>query len=678
MDTSDASALRKLILSSTEVLYEDAPCGYIFTYPDGLLLKVNRTFLKWFNLTEEEVLGHKKFQELLSVGSRIYYDTNYAPLLRMQGYLNEITLDLKLEKGTMPVLISSAEMKNDKGEVVLIKSTLFDISDRRKYERELLAAKHEAEQAANRAQLLARSGETLRGHSEITSQLQKITELTVEKFSDICFIDLFQNDSWQRVSQDQKNPETSVPPSSPALHKLKETIYLPEIDPPVAPASLKEFIHTLDPQSLLLVPILKNHTQIGLIGFFLTRLGKRFSGEDKKFAEELAFGICSALERQELQHKNDEVSKKLQESHEWFSTTLKSIGDAVLVIDPELKVSYLNRVAEDLTGWKAEEAVGLKMDQVFEIVHEVTGLPALNPVEKVLREGKATVLENHTALIRRDGSRVIIEDSASPIRDEKTSHIHGVVLVFRDTTQKYAEEKKRTELLSELKAEKKVREKFVATLTHDLRSPLASVRLNVDLLRKKHTDEKTLLVTERALKGIARVDSMIQDLLDANRLQAGEGIPLEMERFDLVTLVKDVIDDLTEIHGSRFHLIAPETLEGNWSPDGLRRILENLCNNAIKYGGSRTPVTVKLKSVSSEVELCVHNEGNPLSEDEQKHLFEPFKRLAASRTKNSGWGLGLSLVKGVTLAHGGNVQVESSSEKGTTFRVILPLLAHSP
>jgi PAS domain S-box-containing protein len=674
-----SSSLKDLILSSTEVLFEDAPCGYIFTYPNGLLLKVNRTFLKWLDLKEEDVVEKKKFQELLSIGSRIYYDTNYAPMLRMQGFLNEITLDLNTEnQGSMPVLISSSEMRDENGEVLLIKSTLFDISDRRKYEKELLIARHVAEQAASRAHLLARMGDLLRAETETHLQLQKVTELATENFCDACTIDLNINGKWKRVGQDHINRDKEIPQIPRELHSLNDTIFVPDVDKFSGPSEpLVSLIDTLEPQSFIVVPIRKDGLQVGTMCFFLTRLGKRFSMEDKDFIEELAFGVCSALERSELQHENDRITKELRESHEWFSTTLKSIGDAVLVITAEKTLSYLNPVAEELTGWTSQEAKDLPMEEVFKIVNEKTGLPAFNPVDKVLQEGKATMLENHTALIRRDGTRIIIEDSAAPIKDEKTQNILGVVLIFRDTTEKYIEEKKKSDLLNELKSEKDVREKFVATLTHDLRSPLSSIQLNVELLKKRYDDEKATVITNRALKGIHRVDQMIQDLLDANRLRAGEGIPMDKSEMDLALLAREVIDDLTLVHGNRFHLHSSGAMNGVWNSNGLRRILENLCNNAVKYGETEGIVTVTLSAQDERVIISVHNEGNPISSEDQVNLFEPFKRInARDKNRPMGWGLGLSLVKGVAEAHQGSVSLSSSKESGTTFLVTLPKRSH--
>jgi len=149
----------------------------------------------------------------------------------------------------------------------------------------------------------------------------------------------------------------------------------------------------------------------------------------KPFEErELAAQIEVAL----FKHQAD---RQLREQREWLRVTLTSIGDAVIATDAEGRVSFVNPVAESLTGWKAKEAIGRPIPNVFRIVNEQTGQAAEEPVARVLREGRAVALANHTALLTKDGRTVPIEDSAAPILDA-AGQVIGAVLVFRDVTEK--------------------------------------------------------------------------------------------------------------------------------------------------------------------------------------------------------------------------------------------------
>jgi PAS domain S-box-containing protein len=146
-----------LLEESAEDLYEHAPCGYLSTLPDGTIVRVNHTLVEWTGVPREVLLNDAKFQGLLTVGSRIYYETHYAPLLRMQGFANEIALEVVREDGrTLPVLVNSRQKRDAAGTPLFNRITLFDWTDRRRYERELLFARRKAEQVAkDKADLLA-------------------------------------------------------------------------------------------------------------------------------------------------------------------------------------------------------------------------------------------------------------------------------------------------------------------------------------------------------------------------------------------------------------------------------------------------------------------------------------------------------------------------------------------
>ncbi len=129
------------------------------------------------------------------------------------------------------------------------------------------------------------------------------------------------------------------------------------------------------------------------------------------------------------------MQKKLKESEQWLATTLKSIGDAVIATDTGKLITFMNPVAEALTGWKQEEAIGKPLKDVFKIINEKTGKQADDPVARVLREGVIVGPANHTALIAKDGTKRPVDDSGAPIRDDK-GKIIGVVMVFRDITER--------------------------------------------------------------------------------------------------------------------------------------------------------------------------------------------------------------------------------------------------
>ena len=136
-------------IESAEELYEQAPCGYLSTLPNGTIVRVNQTFLDWTGYTRTALLQGKRFQELLTIPGRIYHDTHYAPLLQMQGLVEEIAFDVRCpDRAPLPVLLNSRLVQDETGAPLLIRTTIFNATARRQYEYELLLARHESEHLA--------------------------------------------------------------------------------------------------------------------------------------------------------------------------------------------------------------------------------------------------------------------------------------------------------------------------------------------------------------------------------------------------------------------------------------------------------------------------------------------------------------------------------------------------
>ncbi|MFC9283034.1 PP2C family protein-serine/threonine phosphatase [Streptomyces collinus] len=151
--TLHTAAFAALLEDSAEDLYDRAPCGYLSTLMDGTIAKINDTLLAWIGRERETVVGRMRFTDLLTVGGRLYHETHFAPLLRMQGEISGIALDIKqADGGRIPVLVSSVVKQGGTGEPLLIRTTVFDARDRRAYEEELLRGRKAAEEARRQAE----------------------------------------------------------------------------------------------------------------------------------------------------------------------------------------------------------------------------------------------------------------------------------------------------------------------------------------------------------------------------------------------------------------------------------------------------------------------------------------------------------------------------------------------
>ena len=227
--------------------------------------------------------------------------------------------------------------------------------------------------------------------------------------------------------------------------------------------------------------------------------------------------------------------------------------------------------------------------------------------------------------------------------------------------------------IAHLKMEQNTRDQFVLTLAHDLRTPLAAAKISAQLIpHRLEQPELILKLAAKVNRDLERIDHMIKDILDLSQVRNGQSLPLQLASLNLNSVILTVIDELSQTHGDRF-VCEGENVEGFWCENFLRRALENLLDNAVKYGCSDVPISIHIQSDGHQVAILVHNEGEPIAPDQVKSLFQPyFRSPQAEMSGKTGWGMGLALVESVAEAHGGQVKVESSLLGGTTFTLSLP------
>lgn len=320
---------------------------------------------------------------------------------------------------------------------------------------------------------------------------------------------------------------------------------------------------------------------------------------------------------------------------------------------------------------------------IFEVVPELRHSPFPEILKKVYESGESYV--SHEGLAR------IVNSETNQMEDRYFDTIfsridyggreqYRILATPREVTDRVLLQKRREEILLELEEEKELRERFVSAVSHDLRTPLSVASINSKILKKKANDsEMVIILAEKISANMERADRMIRDLLDSNALKSGRNIPLNIEECQLSKVVTFATDNFVELYGERFEIKNNVgDLKGFWDCEVLHRIIENLVSNAIKYGSASAPIEITLSKGEGWVEIAVHNAGKAISKEDQLHLFDYYRRTDfAAKSGQKGWGIGLSLVKGLTEAHGGSVRVFSETASGTTFFIRLPLDARS-
>lgn len=256
--------------------------------------------------------------------------------------------------------------------------------------------------------------------------------------------------------------------------------------------------------------------------------------------------------------------------------------------------------------------------------------------------------------------RGILEDT---LRAETTPSPREWRIVHRSIDQAIAEAAS-----AYVQVQQGFRDLFLAALSHDFRGPLSNAINYVDLIRRDAEPGQHGHFAGRALFNLRRIDRMIQELLDMTRANAGARMNLHIERGEAGALASDVIGDLVLRAGDRFTLEAPEPIHGWWDVDRLKQALNNLLENAVKYGDEESRISCRIGSTKGRLFLSVHNFGEPIPPEVIPVLFQPFRRsLTAERSPTPGWGLGLVMVQAIAEAHGGSVGVESTRDLGTVF-----------
>ena len=362
----------------------------------------------------------------------------------------------------------------------------------------------------------------------------------------------------------------------------------------------------------------------------------------------------------------------LHAERERFRTTLTSIGDAVVVTDAQGRITLLNPVAQALTGWSAE-ALGQPLEAVFHIVNETTRKAVENPVSQVIRLGAIVGLANHTVLIAKDGTELAIDDSGAPIRDAH-GRIVGVVLVFRDITQRRGSERA-------LEDADRRKDEFLAMLAHELRNPLAPIRNAAHTLALLGTgDDRVRWVSSVIERQVGLMTRLVDDLLDVSRITSGK-ITLQRATVSVREVLAQAVETarpLAESRGQALEVDVPE--DSAWvdgDPARLAQAVGNLLDNAIKYTDDGGRIGLRARVEADEVVIVVEDSGVGVDPELLPHVFDLFIQADRSlERKQGGLGLGLTLVRRLVEMHGGRVEAASAGPGlGSAFTIRLPCLA---
>lgn len=367
------------------------------------------------------------------------------------------------------------------------------------------------------------------------------------------------------------------------------------------------------------------------------------------------------------------AEEALEAEKERLVVTLRSIGDGVITTDTEGRITLINSVAEQLTGWSQEEALSRPLGSVFRIIQEKTRQIAEDPVAKVLQTGQTIGLANHTSLIARDGTERTIADSGAPIKDHQ-GQIIGVVLVFRDITERKKLDAER------LKSSKLESMGILAGgIAHDFNNLLTGILGNISLAKlniaPQNPASRNLEETEKA---VFRAKELTHQLLTFSK----GGAPILKPAY-LTNLLKDTVRFALSGTSIEWEFnLEPDLFPAEIDEGQISQVVHNIIINAqqaMPQGGIvRLTTRNRLLDKGSKIpfpgfksgryiEISLQDQGMGISPANLNQIFDPY-----FTTKKEGSGLGLATAYSVIRNHNGYITVESELNQGTTFSIYLP------
>lgn len=350
---------------------------------------------------------------------------------------------------------------------------------------------------------------------------------------------------------------------------------------------------------------------------------------------------------------------------------LNNIGDAVVAVDRQRMVIFINDVAAHMIGWKRDEVVGKIWGRDIPKVVDEQGVPIPREHRSIYKawETRERAHVSHYYYLRKDGSRFPVSITAAPIIANDI--ITGAIVVFRDVTKEKEIDRMKTE--------------FISLASHQLRTPLSAVKWYLRMLLDgdagklvKEQEEFVRIIDDSN----ERMISLVNDLLNISRIESGR-IIVEPHPTSIPDLVKEVINELTmKLHEKEqeFRMEIDETLPMvTIDPQLIRHVYVNLLSNAVKYTPIRGKVYLKITQTPEDIITEVRDTGYGIPKDQHSKIFQKFFRAEnIAQYETDGTGLGLYLVKSIIDSSKGKIWFDSDEGKGTTFWFILPKRGMEP
>ena len=397
---------------------------------------------------------------------------------------------------------------------------------------------------------------------------------------------------------------------------------------------------------------------VGVIFVFRSYRGK-FSADDRKLLSAFASQAAIAVH-------NATLFTEIAQQHHHLDAILESAADGIFILDPSYRFTRFNRACSSLMGYKAESVIGQQHNEIILWLNRESGTSLEDAESGGWPLSAQATLYIEGDLITNDDGAVSVGITYAPAFDE-AGELLSIVATVRDITKfREAEELKST---------------FISIISHELRTPVALIKGYVGTLRRedarwdsKVVEDSLAVIEEEA----DHLSGMIDDLLDASRLQAG-ALKLNHSQVSINHLAQQMADRFkTQSDQHDFQMDFPSDFPIVYADETrLMQVMGNLLSNAVKYSPDGGKVTISGATKQNEVVICVHDEGPGIAVEDVPRIFNLFYRSNETSRKIKGAGLGLFLAKAVIEAHEGRIWVDDRVKNGACICFSLPILKNT-
>lgn len=367
------------------------------------------------------------------------------------------------------------------------------------------------------------------------------------------------------------------------------------------------------------------------------------------------------------------MEKELRQSEEKYRNLIQNTKDSIVIIDLKGCVKFANKASEQMTGYTLSEGVGMNVKKITPFNYWPKSYKALQKAKK-----GEDIPYFESEIKRKDGKILQVETGGQPIL--KDGKIVGVQIITRDITERKNSEEKIKKQNTQLKKLDNIKTNFLNTTSHELRTPVASIKGYIQMLLKQTLGEITIeqkKALEVILRNTNRLDNLIENILDISRLESGtmKFIP---EKTDITKMIKEIIETMqimADLKKIKIDVdIQKEIPDLIIDQERIKQVLINIVDNALKFSANNSIINIYATVNKNNVLFEVQDFGRGIPIKKQKKIFEKFYQVdAGTDRKFGGVGLGLTISKEIIDFYGGQIWVDSTINKGSSFKFSLPL-----